>query len=64
VSLRLFGRMKDVESAAVHPAANYRLDHGTGNMDEIVSLGFRFIVAGTLATCIPGAVAGRYFYSV
>ena len=56
--------MKDVERAAVHPAANYRLDHGTGNMDEIVSLGFRSIVAGTLATRITGAVAGRYFYSV
>jgi CNT family concentrative nucleoside transporter len=32
--------------------------------DEIVSLGFRSIVAGTLATRITGAVAGRYFYSV
>jgi len=29
--------------------------------DEIVSLGFRSIVAGTLATCMTGAVVGMFF---
>ena len=28
--------------------------------DEIVSLGFRSIIAGTLATCMTGAVAGMF----
>jgi concentrative nucleoside transporter, CNT family len=28
--------------------------------DEIVSLGFRSIVAGTLATCMTGAIAGLF----
>jgi CNT family concentrative nucleoside transporter len=28
--------------------------------DEIVALGFRSIVAGTLATCMTGAIAGLF----
>jgi CNT family concentrative nucleoside transporter len=28
--------------------------------DEIVSLGFRSIIAGTIATCMTGAVAGLF----
>jgi CNT family concentrative nucleoside transporter len=29
-----------------------------GRRDEIVALGFKSIVAGTLATCMTGAVVG------